>query len=90
MSLISVPILALTGLLNCWLITGRFAPFQSAYGRILLAKILVFGMMLIIGAVNLWRIKPRLRCPPLGTGNVATTLLRNVSIETCLGCVVLS
>jgi putative copper export protein len=88
MSLINVPILALTGLLNSWLITGRFFPFQSAYGRILLAKILVFGMMLVIGAVNLWKIKPRFRCPP-GTRNVATTLLLNVSIETCLGCVVL-
>jgi putative copper export protein len=89
MSLISVPILALTGLLNSWLITGRFSPFQSAYGRILLAKILVFGMMLVIGAVNLWRIKPRFRCSAPETGNVATTLVLNVSTETCLGCVVL-
>ena len=88
-SIISVPILALTGLLNSWLITGRLSPFESAYGRTLLAKILVFGMMLIIGAVNLWRIKPRFRCPPPGTGNVSTTLLRNVSLETCLGCIVL-
>jgi putative copper export protein len=78
MSLISVPVLALTGLLNSWLITARFSPFQSAYGRILLAKILVFAMMLVIGAVNLWRIKPRFRCPPPGTRNVATTLLLNV------------
>jgi copper resistance protein D len=89
MSLISVPILALTGLLNSWLITGRFFPFQSAYGRILLAKIIVFGMMVGIGAVNLWKIKPRLRYSPPGTRDVVTTLLLNVFMETCLACVVL-
>jgi putative copper resistance protein D len=89
MSLISVPILALTGLLNSWLITGRFFPFQSAYGRILLTKIIVFGMMVGIGAVNLWKIKPRFRYSPPGTRNVLTTLLLNVSMETCLACVVL-
>ena len=89
MSLISVPILALTGLLNCSLITGRFLPFQSTYGRVLLAKVIVFGMMVGIGAVNFWKIKPRFRYSPPGTRNVATKLLVNVSMETCLACVVL-
>jgi putative copper export protein len=84
MSLISVPILALTGLLNSWLITGRFFRFKALTGD-LLAKIIVFGMMVGIGAVNL----PRFRYSPPGTRNVLTTLLLNVSMETCLACVVL-
>jgi hypothetical protein len=48
---------------------------SSTYGRVLLAKVIVFGMMVGIGAVNLWKINLRFRYSLPGTRNVASTLL---------------
>jgi copper transport protein len=87
MSLICVPMLALTGLLNTWQITGRVLSFQTSYERILLLKILIFGTMVAIGAVNLTKIAPRLI--PSANQNPAKALLLNVAIEAALGCAVL-
>ena len=88
MGLLAVPLLALTGSLNSWLIAGNVLSFQTLYDRILFAKIVVFAGMVGIGAVNLWKIKPRLMLR-VESGRVVTTLLLSASLEVFLACLVL-
>jgi putative copper resistance protein D len=60
-SLGSVVLLVLTGWVNAWYLAGSVANlFGQPYGRWLLAKIILFCMVVAIGAVNLLRLKPRL------------------------------
>jgi putative copper resistance protein D len=88
MSLLAVPVLALTGSLNSWLIAGSLLCFHNLYDRILFAKIVVFGIMVGIGAVNLWKIKPRL-VQRVESRKVVTVLLLSVSLEAALASIVL-
>jgi putative copper resistance protein D len=61
LSLGSVSLLTLTGFVNSWYLVGSFSNlFQQPYGRWLLAKIILFGIIIAIGAVNLLRLKPRI------------------------------
>ncbi|HEY1430286.1 MAG TPA: CopD family protein, partial [Stellaceae bacterium] len=66
----------------------------TAYGRLLLAKIGLFIAMLLVAAVNLLRLTPRLAAPAGGTRNaVWRTVARlqgNARIETALGLGVLA
>ncbi len=61
LSLASVSLLTLTGLVNSWYLVGSFANLmQPAYGRWLLTKLILFGVIIAIGAINLLRLKPRI------------------------------
>jgi putative copper resistance protein D len=89
-SLIAVAGLASTGLLNSIFAIGSFrALLTSAYGRILVAKLILFLVMIGFGAVNLFLLKPRITID-LRAGRVAEktalrSLLRNVLWEVGLG-----
>jgi putative copper resistance protein D len=80
MSLASVALLAASGLGNSWFLVGSIPRlWQTAYGRVLLAKVAVFVVMIGIGAINLLRLKPR-----ASNQMVAARLRWNVGAEAML------
>ena len=93
-SLIAVAGMALTGLLNSIFMVGSFrALLTSAYGQILVSKLILFFAMVGFGAWNLFFLKPRIAVE-LPTVNLAQKtavhlLLRNVLWEIGLGTVVI-
>jgi putative copper resistance protein D len=92
-SLMAVPFLAFTGLLNSLFMVRTFsALLTSAYGQILISKLILFFVMLGFGAWNLLFLKPRIG-PDLPAGRSAEKsalrlLLRNVLCEIGLGLLV--
>ena len=93
-SLIAVAGMALTGLLNSIFMVGSFrALLTSAYGQILVSKLILFFAMVGFGAWNLFLLKPRIAVE-LPTVNLAQNsavhlLLRNVLWEIGLGTLVI-
>jgi putative copper resistance protein D len=89
LSLGSVALLAATGFINSWFLAGSFSNLlEQTYGRLLLAKIILFCFAVAIGAVNLLRLKPRLMLEKSQTENpeaAAAQLQFNVQVELFLG-----
>jgi putative copper resistance protein D len=86
----SVTVLLSGGVVNTWFLAGTVpALVGTEYGRLLLAKIGLFLVMLMVAAVNLLRLTPRLAGPADGTRNLVwravARLQRNARIETGLG-----
>ena len=72
-SLIAVAVMALTGLLNGIFMVGSFrALLTSAYGQVLVCKLILFFAMIGFGAWNLFLLKPRIAVD-LPTVNIART-----------------
>ncbi len=92
-SLSSVALLALTGWVNAWFLVGSFSNLvEQPYGRWLLVKIILFGIAVTIGAVNLLRLKPRLAIEKFQMQTVeaaAAQLQFNVQMELILGSVII-
>ncbi|MGH6969804.1 MAG: copper homeostasis membrane protein CopD, partial [Stellaceae bacterium] len=81
----SVTALLAGGLINTWFLAGTIpALIGTLYGRLLLAKIALFVIMLVVAAFNLLRLTPRLdddaRAP-----RTIVWLQRNALIETAIG-----
>ena len=89
-SLVVVGLLAATGLLNSYFIVGSLgALFTTDYGRLLLLKIVLFFLMLALGALNLLVLKPRLCHAAMDETRAEGTLsmqslIRSVACETLL------
>jgi len=90
-SLLAVVALSGTGLVNSIFLIGDIrAVFSTPYGRLLLAKLVIFAAMVCIGAWNLLVLKPKLAIK-VRPGNVATQILqarflfRNILWEIGLG-----
>jgi len=88
LAIASVTVLLAGGLVNTWFLAGTVpALVGTEYGRLLRTKIGFFIAMLMVAAVNLLRLTPRLAAG--GTHNVVwrTTarLQANARIETALG-----
>ncbi|MBV9878512.1 MAG: CopD family protein [Verrucomicrobia bacterium] len=96
LSLVVVGILVATGLLNTYFIVGSpGALFTTDYGRLLLFKIVLFILMLGLGALNLLVLKPRLSRAAMIENQIAGTavmpaqsLIRSVAAEAFLAAVV--
>lgn len=90
-SLISVALLVGTGLVNSfYMLTTPSDLWESDYGKVLLAKIITFLVMVALGAFNLLRWKPRLSAEYNDrTSAAAARLQLNVGIETTFAIVVL-
>jgi copper resistance protein D len=86
LAVISVCILALSGFVNSYYLVGSFANlFAVPYGRLLLAKVLLFFLTVGIGAVNLLRHKPRVSADPSASGERSLTRLQyNIAAELVL------
>ena len=80
-----------TGIVNAWLLVGRLpALFDTAYGRLLLVKIALFGIMVGIAAINRFHLTPRLlpRDSEGAEREAAQRLRRNAIAELVLGGVI--
>lgn len=83
MSLAAVGILAATGFVNsCYMLQSVSELFSTTYGQVLLAKIILFLLAVMLGAVNLFRLKPRLTDRP---AHVAAKLQITTGLEFVLG-----
>jgi putative copper resistance protein D len=61
MSIAAVTLLLVSGIANSYFLVDHFSQlFFTTYGRVLLVKIVLFILMVAIGAVNLLILKPRL------------------------------
>lgn len=91
-SLASVALLAASGLGNSWFLVGSASNLTgTTYGRVLLIKLGIFGVMVAIGAVNLLYLKPRLSTATAGARR-APSLARlrfNVLAEIAFGSTVM-
>jgi len=90
LAIASVTVLLAGGLVNTWFLAGTVpALVGTGYGRLLLVKIGLFIAMLIVAAVNLLRLVPRLGGPADATRNLiwrtVAQLQGNARIETALG-----
>lgn len=88
----SVTALFAGGLVNTWFLAGTLpALVGTEYGRLLLGKIALFLIMLVLGAVNLLRLVPRLgHGPEAPAAKTGAQLKRNALTETALGTGVLA
>lgn len=89
LSLVSVSLLAITGIINACYLVGSFSNlFEQTYGRWLLVKISLFVVAIAIGAMNLLRLKPKLSatdCTTQSRQAAAAQLQFNVQTELVLG-----
>jgi len=88
LAIASVTVLLIGGVVNTWFLAGTVPTLVGTeYGCLLLTKIGLFVAMLMVAAVNLLRLAPRLAVS--GTGNLvsraAARLQANARIETALG-----
>ncbi|MGI9169151.1 MAG: copper homeostasis membrane protein CopD [Caulobacteraceae bacterium] len=92
---LAVGLLIATGLVNSWLLIGPRrldALITTLYGRLLLAKLILFAIMTALAAANRWRLKPRLGKPSAsGAPLAAVAALRaSLGFETALAFAVLA
>jgi putative copper resistance protein D len=82
MSLITVSVLAASGLVNAYFLVGSFhALLATDYGRLLMLKLAFFAAAATLGAWNLLVHEPRIETTPGALGSMA----RKVWIEAALG-----
>lgn len=80
--LATVGVLAASGLVNAFFLVGSFRALVSTdYGRLLMVKVVLFGIAAAFGAWNLLVHKPRLETAPAALAGIA----RKVWIELALG-----
>lgn len=91
LGLSSVATLVLTGVVNSWYTVGGLAAlFGTDYGRLLLVKLMLFGAMVSLAAVNRVSLMPGDSSSPGGYGDGSVVqalrqLRRNAIAETALG-----
>ncbi len=87
----SVGTLLAAGMVNTWFLVGSVpALIGTGYGRLLLAKVGLFLVMVVIAAVNLLRLDPRLADPSAMPRDAAGAVERNAIIEAACGLAILA
>jgi putative copper resistance protein D len=88
LALAAVGVLVVSGAINAWFLVGSIpALFGTVYGRLLLAKLVLFAMMMALAAVNRLTLTPRLARQ---NGGALRLLRRNAMLETAIGIAVVS
>lgn len=82
---LSVVVLIITGTYSAWAQVTDFAAMQTPYGNALAAKVALIATLLLVAAVNLIWIRPRLR----GSSAAARWLRRTVVAEIALAVVII-
>ena len=90
LALASVAVLTISGFYNAWVLVGGFPPlFGTEYGRLLLLKTSLLLPLLAVAAVNLLKLKPKLReiasMPSQNAAALVSRISRNVAVEAVLG-----
>jgi copper resistance protein D len=89
LSLCCVSVLVASGISNSWLLEGSiYALFTTAYGRLLVFKLALFGILVGFGARNRLTINTNLRAQT--DPDLLRQLRRNVICEACLGAAVVA
>lgn len=89
-----VTILIISGLVNSWLLVGLGGVTSlpsTAYGQLLIAKLLLFGIMLGLAALNRYRMTPALRAA-IGRGDIIAAvrgLRMSLAVETACALIIL-
>jgi copper transport protein len=87
LALVCVAVLALTGMYSAIIHVGTLdALTQTTYGWALIVKVGFFGLLVLLGAINLLALSPRLSNE---SGSAARTLNITVRVELLVGLVVL-
>lgn len=88
LGIVCVIVLIASGIANSLLLVGSFAAlFGTAYGRLLVVKLLLFALMLAIAATNRLRVTPALASDePRATGALA----RNATVEIVCGAAIVA
>jgi putative copper resistance protein D len=90
LSLCSVSVIVVSGVSNSWLLVGSIhALFTTLYGRLLLFKLVLFGILVGFGARNRLAIKMNLVGAQTGS-DFPRQLRRNAICEACLGAAVVA
>src|SRR5579862_5568865 len=92
LGVVSVAIILASGIVNTWELAGSApALFGTDYGRLLLAKVAVFLLMVSVAAVNRFRLTPRLAQGQtvVAKRGALRQLTRNSAIEAAAGGIVL-
>jgi putative copper resistance protein D len=82
-----VAVLAASGLINSWFLVGPSrwpALVETAYGRLLLLKLVLFAAMVALAAANRFRLTPALRtalADPTRTDSAVVALRRSLQLE---------
>jgi putative copper export protein/mono/diheme cytochrome c family protein len=86
LGVLSVGTLIVTGVVNGWVLAGNVpALIGTDYGRLLLVKVALFGVMVAIAAVNRLHLTPRLAAED----TAFRALARNSLIEAAIGLAIL-
>jgi putative copper export protein/mono/diheme cytochrome c family protein/peroxiredoxin len=88
LAMVCVGTVMVTGAYNAWTLVGGFPPlFGTAYGRLLLLKLLLLLPLLVFAAVNRLRLKPKLvkASSNQNHSGVLRKLARNTALEASLG-----
>jgi len=90
MGYMAVALVALTGLVNSVFLVGSFtALVATPYGRLLIAKLVLFAAMVGLALLNRFRLAPRLRDPDTAHTPLRA-LCRSVAAEQALGLAILA
>jgi copper resistance protein D len=85
LSLCCVSVLVVSGISNSWLLVGSIhALFTTPYGRLLLFKLTLVGILIGFGARNRFVVQTKLLRAPAGS-DLLPQLRHNVICEACLG-----
>jgi copper resistance protein D len=83
LGLVAVGVLVVSGGINAWFLVGSIpALFDTIYGRLLLAKLVLFAIMVSLAAVNRLGLTPRVAHQD---GGALRLLRRNAMLETAIG-----
>ena len=91
---IAVAALIITGVVNSWILVGPdhvAGLMETSYGRLLVLKLLLFGGMLVLAALNRFQLSPALeQAIVAGSHDKATRIVgRSVALETGLALAIL-
>ena len=84
-AVLSVVVLIITGVYSAWAQVTEFAALDTPYGTALIVKVAVIAVLLLVAAVNLIWVRPRLR----GSSTAARWLRRTVAAEVVLAVLVI-
>jgi len=90
----AVATLIVSGLFNTWILVGSVSGLvEFQYGRLLLMKLALFGVLLAVAAFNRLRLTPRLVAAAANASHASIAavrrLKRNCLVETALGLAIL-
>lgn len=90
LGIVCVCTLLVTGVVNaCYLVGSTEALNGTFYGRLLIAKVALFLVMVAVAAVNRLRLTPQLAGDGRSARSAVRRLQRNAAVETVLGVIVI-